>query len=323
MKMELVSVVIPVYNCEKYLPKCVNSVLCQTYGNLELLLIDDGSPDGAGKLCDEYGKKDRRVRVFHKENQGVSAARRMGVHQASGRYVAFIDSDDYVDPDYLEILMKRILETGADMVCENCVDEGQAIWENPRIEAPASLTVFEDMMEEYFRKKRFTHVVWGKVFRKEILDQAVYAEQRYAEDIYMMLSCLRVCRRVELLTEAGYHYVIRPGSVSMKADRTRVCQDRMKMLLYLREICENAEDNMRRKAQKEYEEELYAMVSAFCRYADKEEFRTFVNGYDQYYKLVRGESALYKRILLFLFGRFHGPVRSLFSVYHGLRGGQE
>lgn len=316
MERELVSVVIPVYNCEEYLQKCVDSVLCQTYESLELILVDDGSPDKSGEICDEYGQKDSRVRVYHGENQGECAAREKGMHLASGRYLAFIDSDDYVDPDYLEVLMKRMLETGADMVCGNCVEEGQALWKNRRIESDASLTTFEDMLEEYFQKKRFAHVAWGKVFRKEILEQAVFSRQRHAGDTYMMLSCFRVCSHVELLTEAGYHYVIRPGGVSVEGKAAYVCRDRIQVLSYLLKVCENTSISTRKKAQKEYENGLYAMVSAFCQYTEGAEFQAFVADYGQYYRLVKGETKLHKRLVLFLFPKFSNQEKTLFSCYH-------
>lgn len=104
----LVSVVVPVYKTEKYLKKCVDSILVQTYPNLEILLIDDGSPDHCGEICDEYAKKDRRIRVFHNYNHGVSYSRNCGIKAATGEYLLFIDSDDYINPVYVEELVKSI-----------------------------------------------------------------------------------------------------------------------------------------------------------------------------------------------------------------------
>ena len=102
--MELISIIVPVYKAEKHLSECIDSIISQTYENFELILIDDGSPDNSGKICDEYAEKDKRIRAIHKENGGVSSARNTGLDNASGEYITFIDSDDFVDKQYLEKL---------------------------------------------------------------------------------------------------------------------------------------------------------------------------------------------------------------------------
>lgn len=112
----MISVIIPVYKAEPHLRRCVDSVLAQTYRDFELILVDDGSPDNCGVMCDEYGKKDRRVRVLHKENGGVSAARNAGLDAAEGKFISFVDSDDWLHPQMLELLMKAVEESDADAV---------------------------------------------------------------------------------------------------------------------------------------------------------------------------------------------------------------
>ena len=102
----MISIIVPVYKAEKYLSRCVDSILGQTYKDLEVILVDDGSPDGSGVLCDAYAAKDSRVRVIHKENGGVSTARNVGLDAAGGDYISFVDSDDYVDPDMYEKMVK-------------------------------------------------------------------------------------------------------------------------------------------------------------------------------------------------------------------------
>ncbi len=113
--MPLISVIVPIYNVEKYLPKCVESILAQTYKNLEIILIDDGSPDNCGALCDEYMLKDNRIRVIHKKNGGLSSARNAGIDICSGEYLAFIDSDDFVSPYFVEILYQGIQKYDSDI----------------------------------------------------------------------------------------------------------------------------------------------------------------------------------------------------------------
>lgn len=115
----MISVIVPVYKVERYIHQCIVSILNQTYQDLEILLIDDGSPDKCGEICKEYAKKDSRIKVFHTENHGLSAARNVGLQIAKGEYIGFVDSDDWIEPDMFEILLRRLEETGADIsVCE-------------------------------------------------------------------------------------------------------------------------------------------------------------------------------------------------------------
>lgn len=117
--MNEVSIIIPVYNVEKYISRCIESVLNQTYTNFELILVDDGSPDKSGEICEEYAKTDPRIKVIHKPNGGVSSARNAGLDAASGEYIAFVDSDDFIHPQYLDILTKAIHKSGSDMATLN------------------------------------------------------------------------------------------------------------------------------------------------------------------------------------------------------------
>ena len=110
---DLISVIIPIYNVEQYLDRCIDSVKKQTYTNLEIILVDDGSPDNCGKMCDEYAEDDKRIKVIHKENGGLSDARNAGIEIATGEYITFIDSDDYVSLDYVEYMYKLLKDAGA------------------------------------------------------------------------------------------------------------------------------------------------------------------------------------------------------------------
>ena len=114
-KLPLISVIIPVYNVEKYLKKCIDSVINQTYTNLEIILVSDTSPDNCEKICDDYAEKDSRIKVIHKEKNGLSAARNAGIDIASGKYIGFVDSDDYIALDMYELLYKNILKENADI----------------------------------------------------------------------------------------------------------------------------------------------------------------------------------------------------------------
>ena len=114
--MPLISVIVPIYNVEKYLDRCVDSIINQTYKNLEIILVDDGSPDNCPQMCDDYAKKDSRIKVVHKENGGLSDARNVGMEVATGEYVSFIDSDDYISLDFYETLLETIVDNDSDIV---------------------------------------------------------------------------------------------------------------------------------------------------------------------------------------------------------------
>ena len=113
---DLISVIVPIYNVEKYINRCIDSIIEQTYTNLEIILVDDGSTDNSGSICDEYAKKDNRIKVIHKENGGVSSARNVGLDTAIGQYITFVDSDDYIEKKYCEILLKTLKKQKADCV---------------------------------------------------------------------------------------------------------------------------------------------------------------------------------------------------------------
>ena len=133
----LISIIIPVYNVEKYLDKCINSVLMQTYKNIEILLINDGSTDSSGQICESYAKKDSRIKVIHKENGGLSDARNVGIEHSTGSYIMFVDSDDYIDCNMASVLYNLLNSTNSDMAICNCtkVDE-----EYNMLTTPSSVT---------------------------------------------------------------------------------------------------------------------------------------------------------------------------------------
>ena len=155
--MFLVSVVVPIYNVEKYLVQCIQTILYQSYRNLEVILVDDGSPDNCGKICDEFAIKDKRIKVIHKNNGGLSDARNVGIDKAMGEYITFIDSDDYIMPDMIESLMNTIIKERVDIAqCTfvQCVsDDVESI--NPGLPKCSEYTVYsENKMSAYLNEKK-------------------------------------------------------------------------------------------------------------------------------------------------------------------------
>lgn len=196
----LLSIIVPVYNTDKYLQRCINSILIQTYANFELLLIDDGSTDSSGTLCDEYAKKDIRVRVFHKENGGVSSARKLGLENARGEWVTFVDSDDWIDESFLHTMYVNV-SSEIDLIVtagsDKCLSH-----------------------EEYVREileRRIPPQVWGKLYRKSVLKNALSLPRNlyWGEDLISnVLVGLNVQKKVLLKRCFLYNYSINEASVS-------------------------------------------------------------------------------------------------------------
>lgn len=205
----LVSVVVPVYKTEKYLRKCVDSILSQTYPNLEILLIDDGSPDHCGEICDEYAKKDKRIRVFHNDNHGVSYSRNCGIKAATGEYLLFVDSDDYVNSTYIEGLVKCI--QGYDIAVSDvlffCVEKGRYIpWGYIDVNGGITHQVQKDFQKLFYA----FWSVWGKLYRTAILQQqSVLFDESISnqEDILFIFEYLKYMTTYNISHEAEYIYV--------------------------------------------------------------------------------------------------------------------
>ena len=174
MENELISVIVPIYNVENYLRMCLDSIQNQTYTNFECLLINDGSPDSSAEICREYVDKDSRFRYFEKENGGVSSARNLGMKCANGDYITFVDPDDWLDPDYLEILYLKMMEYDADV----------AIATYKKYSVSDGCYYFHVLDQDYYEKpyrESFDstfNVSWGKLFKRSLLYSLVFNEQR-------------------------------------------------------------------------------------------------------------------------------------------------
>ena len=228
--LPLITVIIPIYNIMEWLPRCVHSVTAQTYGNLEILLVDDGSTDGTGELCDRLATEDERIRVFHKENGGSSSARNYGLDRARGQYVGFVDSDDYVEADAYEKLMTGILETGAAIaqIGRDEIDaEGRLL---PDVCVPPETA--EMIPPEEFMKELLMHrgdcSFCTKLLKREILGEKRFPEGKLNEDFYLLTHLLPETEGILSLPDRGYHVFYRMGSNSRREDKndfSRVYRD--------------------------------------------------------------------------------------------------
>lgn len=206
------SIIVPVYNTEKYLSRCIDSVLCQSFTDFELLLIDDGSKDGSGVVCDVYAENDNRIRVFHKENGGVSSVRQLGMDKAQGEYVIHVDSDDYVESTMLERLYKCASENDSDVViCDFYVNQSDC--EYIVKQQPSSvnhLVVLSEMFQHLHGS------CWNKLLRRDCYKKynvSFPVDVSYCEDLSFWVCLLKNSLTITYLPEAFYHYVQHDSSI--------------------------------------------------------------------------------------------------------------
>ena len=220
--MDKRSVIVPIYKTEQFLKKCIESIVNQTYKNMEIILIDDGSPDNCGNICDEYAKRDERIKVIHRENKGLSSARNTGIEVATGEFVAFVDSDDWIDLDMYESLIELADKYNADIV------EGGYRYirpwkaENKILDGPntGDIMVFDNktaLEQLYFGPQLFSDVsimTVDKIYKKSVLDDIRFADGRY-EDVEFTPRVLYKADKIVKLDRAFYNYNIHLGTASM------------------------------------------------------------------------------------------------------------
>lgn len=212
MNEDLISIVVPVYNVEKYLEECVNSIFKQTYKNLEIILVDDGSKDSSSTMCDELAKKDYRVKVIHKENGGLSDARNVGIENSTGKYIQFVDSDDFIEENMVEILYKDILENKADVaMCSHYIyKDGEKT-----TDATYKKEIFNkiEVLQEILLDEKVRSYAWNKLFKKSLFDEIRFPKGKVFEDIYTISPILKKSEKVVLNDIPLYYYRQREGSI--------------------------------------------------------------------------------------------------------------
>lgn len=213
-----ISVIIPIYNVEKYLDNCIKSIANQTYTNLEIILIDDGSPDNCPEMCDAWAERDSRIKVIHKKNGGASSARNAGLDMATGDYIAFVDGDDYLDEDMYEIMLGQIMEYRADMVSCGIVRESpngfKEIWDS--YDAPVEIRNNTQLLKLVGEAAGILPVSpCNKLFRAETVQGVRYNERfKYAEDTLFNFEAAKNIKKAVIQNVPRYHYVSNADSAS-------------------------------------------------------------------------------------------------------------
>ena len=227
----LISVIIPIYNIEAYIEKCIRSVMDQTYKNIEIILVDDGSTDTSGEICDELTKQDVRIRVIHKQNGGQTSARKAGVNIAKGEYILFVDGDDWVDKELVMHLVEAGGIRGADVVTSGHVREDGGT--RAIIVDSLPEKVYENYEEKQFfyshmifdgkvTKQGIWGALWAKLFRATLVKEVIFGLNeciKYSEDAAMVYVCCIKADRIVITHKAYYHYVLRDGSITHSTNK--------------------------------------------------------------------------------------------------------
>lgn len=250
---DLVSIVIPVYNVELYLKKCMESIINQTYKNLEIIIVDDGSLDNCPKICDEYSKKDKRIKVIHKENGGLSDARNAGIDIATGKYITFVDSDDYVSHDYVEYMYSLIRKYKAQIA--TCETEVINTEKNKLIKP----TKFEENIEVFSKKELFYNILfaqkvdvsaYSKLYETSLFKDIRYPKGVVYEDTATTYKLIEKCNKIVTGNKKCYYYCLRYGSISKKdgfnENEYDYIKNTEKMLNYLQEHYPDLEEAINR-----------------------------------------------------------------------------
>lgn len=222
MNEKIISVIVPIYNVEPYLRKCVNSILNQTYQNLEVILVDDGSPDHCGEICDEYAQMDSRIKVIHKQNGGLSDARNAGIDAAHGEYIMFVDSDDYIAETMLQKLYRALVSYDAEMsLCSLLyVDEKGVPIPNKNINSPVKNEVLSGRQAiECLNKDKgwYYTIACCKLYDKNLWKETRFPIGRCNEDEFVSHLLFGKCKRIACIEESLYNYVQRSDSIMGKS----------------------------------------------------------------------------------------------------------
>lgn len=226
----MISVIVPIYRVESYLEQCIRSIQNQTYKELEIILVDDGSDDGCPEICDRYGKMDSRIKVFHKKNGGLSDARNYGLKQAHGEFIIFVDSDDYIHPRLYEYMMNILNHySEVDMVMcpfQKVEEHEERAYERISVNNGYRILEHREIMEEMFSEDYLNYTIsCNKLYRKEMWEDMEFPVNRIHEDEFTSHELLYKAKKIGYLLQPSYYYRQRAGSIMTKVN-PKECQDK-------------------------------------------------------------------------------------------------
>ncbi len=283
MNNPVISVIIPVFNTEAYLRKCVDSVLIQTYCNLEVWLIDDGSTDDSGIICDSYAETDHRVYVVHKENEGAAVARNLALDQCTGEYIIFIDSDDWIEPDAVQIMVNEVLQSDADLGIF-----GFNIHSGLRTISTSHQKDILDsslLMKTYLTEKYITSMICNKIYKRDLLRNIRFPLMRANEDAYILPEIICEVRRAIIIPECLYNQFLRMGSM----ERSPFSEKKLALLEAADHMCsivQKYQPNLMLFAELKRVKDIKALLDKI---AEDGVYRNYSNIYDQLHQRFNNE----------------------------------
>ena len=286
----MISVIVPIYNAEKYLDKCIDSIVNQTYKNLEIILVDDGSPDHCPSICDKWAEKDSRIKVIHKENEGVSKARNTALDCMNGSYATFIDSDDFVSPDMLETMLTEALKEAADMVICGFNFVFYDTGKTEKVFCAEKLYTDNQILNSYISDD-IRPEACAKLINRDVINHIRFDEGvGYAEDLLFNYYVLKQCKAVKCIEECLYYYVQSSGNSSTTAYMT---DDRAKSYNVTNIIVEDMRNSdLYNVAVWRHVRTLYALISRVIKSNDN-------YFYDTYFNDMKNEILKYKKSVIF------------------------
>lgn len=290
MRSPLISIIIPVYNVEKYLSRCIYSVVNQTYKNLEIILVNDGSTDSSGQLCNEWAAKDERIRVIHKQNGGLSDARNVGIATSTGEYIEFIDSDDAVSENITEHLLNIVRKNKSEIgICDviHCYPGKDSGF---RDGMSVKILSTEDALCEMMYQKSFLFSACGKLFKKSLFDGMKFPVGKIFEDVAIMYKLFNRANQIVYSDAKLYGYLHRENSITTKTFSKSDCD--------ILQICQEQVDFAKKYSAKVYEAALaYQVVGAFRVYLNAPDTGDFMEELQRSMQLIqkKGKSVLLNR----------------------------
>lgn len=216
MSKPLISVIVPIYNVEQYLDKCITSIVNQSYKNLEIILVDDGATDKCPDICDKWQIKDDRIIVIHKENGGLSDARNTGLEIATGKYISFVDSDDFISKYFVEVLYENLINTCSDLIqCSYLKVNSDYLEKKKKVDANLNTKVFntKNALKSLIEEVDLNQVVWNKLYKKELLQEIRFEYSKLNEDDFFSYQVFAKCNKIAYINIPLYYYLVRNDSI--------------------------------------------------------------------------------------------------------------
>ena len=234
---DLISIIVPVFNVEQYLERCITSIMNQTYHNIEIIMVDDGSTDQSGLICDKYVDIDPRIQVIHQKNLGPSEARNVAISKSIGRCIAFVDADDYVENDYIQYLYELMIRNAADIACCNTLNfkKNKSVGLRKKQNYEYIMNAEEALCQMLY-EKNFSNSVWGKLYKREVIVDILFPKGKVFEDMYTTYKFILRSKNVVYGNSIKYYYMKHESSImstTKSHDRMQVIDAENELILYL------------------------------------------------------------------------------------------